>query len=176
MIGPDTQWREFPLDEVAVIASNKRLERSKLVDGPTPYVASSAVNNGVTAFAGNSHVALRENVLGVNYNGSVGKAFYHPYWALFTDDVKTLRLKSGPNNRHTLLFLATCIEKQRGKYEYGYKFNGARMARQKILLPVDAQGEPDWSEMETTMKLIEQRLLRSISHRMGAIHTTWQAP
>ena len=35
------------------------------------------------------------------------------------------------NNEYALLFLKQMIVQQKSKYQYGYKFNGKRMARQK---------------------------------------------
>lgn len=155
----DRDWEEFSLDGIAEIITNKRLERSKLRPGDTPYIASSAENNGVTSFTSNTHSSTHERVLGVNYNGSVGKTFYHPYQAVFTDDVKTVRLRDrDAEDHHALLFLATCIEHQRHKYGYGYKFNGHRMARQRILLPVTAEGDPDWQFMSSYGRRVETKV------------------
>ena len=38
----------------------------------------------------NTNNSLDRNVLGVNYNGSVVENFYHPYEAIFSDDVKRI--------------------------------------------------------------------------------------
>ena len=40
------------------------------------------------------------------------------------------------------------------KYTYGYKFNGQRMERQKILLPVNEKSCPDYEFMEQYGKQI----------------------
>ncbi len=40
------------------------------------------------------------------------------------------------------------IRRQKSKYTYGYKFNANRMIRQKILLPITADGTPDYEYME----------------------------
>lgn len=40
---------------------------------------------------------------------------------------------------------------QKAKYTYGYKFNGTRMNRQKILVPITDNGEPDYEYMENTV-------------------------
>ena len=47
------------------------------------------------------------------------------------------------------------ILKQKSKYQYGYKFNATRMAKQKILLPVNAENQPDWTNIEHFMQRIE---------------------
>lgn len=104
-----------------------------MIGGTTPFIGASESNNGLTAFTSIINKSLDKNVLGVNYNGSVGFAFYHPYKALFSDDVKRVRWKANKhNNRHTLLFLSTAIACQRRKFAYGYKFNTQRMREQKF--------------------------------------------
>lgn len=156
-------WEAFELNEVATIEGNSRLEVSKHTPGKKPFVSSTALNNGVTAFVGNDHPSIRKNVLGVNYNGSVAKAFYHPYEAVFTDDVKAVTLKEIEEaDRFTLLYLAAAIEKQRPKYMYGYKFNAFRMQRQKISLPVTEAGAPDWDYMRSFIKYEMQRRLQAM--------------
>ena len=126
-----------------------------MVEGDVPFVGASDSNNGITAFIANQNASLDKNVLGVNYNGSVVENFYHPYECLFSDDVKRLKIKSEQASKYTYLFLKTAILQQKAKYQYGYKFNAARMAKQKILLPVNTENQPDWKNIERFMQCIE---------------------
>lgn len=103
---------------------------------------------------------MDKNVLGVNYNGSVVENFYHPYEAIFSDDVKRLHLKQRDGNKYIYLFIKNSILNQKIKFEYGYKFNGERMKRTKIMLPVNDEDKPDYVFMEEYMKAIEKRLLK----------------
>lgn len=154
-------WREFFFEDVLSIDSGKRLTKADMQEGMRPFIGASDSNNGITFFTSSINESLDSNVLGVNYNGSVGFSFYHPYEALFSDDVKRVKwLSEEHNNRYTLLFLASIIHQQKNKYAYGYKFNGQRMKRQKILLPVDSLGLPDWNFMEAYMKHQEQIILK----------------
>lgn len=154
-------WREFFFEDVLSIDSGKRLTKADMQEGVRPFVGASDSNNGITFFTSSVNESLDSNVLGVNYNGSVGFSFYHPYEALFSDDVKRVKwLDTKQNNRYTLLFLACIIHQQKNKYAYGYKFNGQRMKRQKILLPVDSLGLPDWDFMEAYMRRQEQLILK----------------
>lgn len=107
----------------------------------------------------NVNDSLDSYVLGVNYNGSVGESFYHPYECIFSDDVKRLHLKDGHKSKYVMLFLKTQILQQKIKYAYGYKFNGERMKRQFITLPVDENEKPNWVYMEQQMQEIENRLI-----------------
>lgn len=95
-------------------------------------------------------------MLGVNYNGSVVENFYHPYVSIFSDDVKRIKWKNESiANKYTYLFLKQLILQQKEKYAYGYKFNGSRMKRQKIFLPVDNNEKPDYDYMKKYMQIQE---------------------
>ena len=150
------KWESFCLDDIVTIDNGKRLTKAEMIGGTTPFIGASESNNGLTAFTSIINKSLDKNVLGVNYNGSVGFAFYHPYKALFSDDVKRVRWKANKhNNRHTLLFLSTAIACQRRKFAYGYKFNTQRMRRQKILLPVESDGSLHWQYIQESMEKAE---------------------
>ena len=155
------KWKEFFLEEVVSINGGKRLTKADMELGDMPFIGASEMSNGITAFTCSTNDSLDSNVLGVNYNGSVGFSFYHPYKAIFSDDVKRVKwLDSSRNNRYTLLFLSSMIGQQKCKFAYGYKFNAQRMKRQKILLPVCADGTIDWLFMEEYMRLKERQVLK----------------
>lgn len=129
--------------------------------GKQPFIGATDNNNGITNFVSNTNASSDENVLGVNYNGSVVETFYHPYESVFSDDVKRFSLKDYDGNKHIYLFLKAIILRQKAKYQYGYKFNEGRMKQQKILLPITKDGEPDYKFMENYAKGIEVRQLTS---------------
>ncbi len=130
-----------------------------MLEGNTPFIGATDSNNGITTFCGNDNASRDKNVLGVNYNGSIVENFYHPYSALFSDDVKRLHLKDTKGDKYIYLFIKQCILKQKQKYEYGYKFNGERMKEQIILLPICDNGNPDYNFMKEYMKQVEKKLL-----------------
>ena len=73
--------------------------------------------------------------------------------------LSSLYLKDHPDNKYVLLFIKVAILKQKSKFEYGYKFNGDRMARQHIMLPATEDGRPDYGYMERKMRAVEARQL-----------------
>ena len=154
------KWKAFFMNEVFDIKSSVRLTKDDMVVGNRPFVGASDSNNGVTAFVGNTNNSLDSNVLGVNYNGSVVHSFYHPYEAIFSDDVKRLHFKHYKDDKYAYLFVKQAILQQKSKFEYGYKFNGERMKRQQILLPVTISGEPDYDFMSAYMKRLEYDIQR----------------
>jgi hypothetical protein len=123
-----------------------------MIEGNMPFIGSIDSNNGITNFVSNINNSLDKNVLGVNYNGSICETFYHPYECIFSDDVKRLSLKNVNGNKYIYLFFKSIILKQKVKYTYGYKFNGNRMKRQIILVPINNNNEPDYEYMEQYIK------------------------
>lgn len=146
------QWKEFKIEDIFWIFPGKRLEKRNMISGERPFIGASDRNNGVTAFVSNVNESLDNCVLGVNYNGSVCEAFYHPYECIFSDDVKRFKLKNGLNNKAILLFMSVIIRNQKRIYEYAYKFKEKRMKRQIILLPATDDGQPDYAYMEQYAK------------------------
>lgn len=149
----EISWKDFWIEDVCEIKSGVRLTKANQEIGTRPFIGASDSDNGVTAFVSNTNKSLDENVLGVNYNGSVVENFYHPYQAIFSDDVKRVKWKDrNQGNKYTYLFLKQMILSQKIKYAYGYKFNGERMKRQKIMLPVTEAGLPDYDYMKSYMQ------------------------
>ena len=142
------RWQEFFLSDVCNIHSGVRLTKANMKDGNIPFIGATDSNNGITNFVSNINASLDKNVLGVNYNGSVVENFYHPYSCVFSDDVKRVSFKDEEGqNKYCYMFLQQMILQQKDKYRYAYKFNGDRMARQKILMPVEEMGNLDFKFM-----------------------------
>jgi hypothetical protein len=161
------KWEEFVMEDIFNIQSGKRLIKAMMKRGKTPFIGASDANNGITEWISNVNVSLDKNILGVNYNGSVGETFYHSYNAIFSDDVKRFSLKEKEGNEHIYLFLKGVILKQKIKYEYGYKFNEERMKRQKIMLPVNSHGNPDYEYMEQYMRIKERESIERYLRYLG---------
>lgn len=157
----DVEWKEFWMEDILDIKSGIRLTKADQIDGNIPFIGASDANNGVTEFVGNTNKSLDSNVLGVNYNGSVVENFYHSYECIFSDDVKRIKFKNEEcGDEFTYLFLKQTILSQKNKYQYGYKFNAKRMSRQKIMLPIDENGEPHWKYMSNFVKKLEKENIK----------------
>lgn len=151
------EWKEFQLNEIMKIFNGVRLTNADMKCGKIPFIGATDSNNGITNWTSDINTSTDSNVLGVNYNGSVGEVFYHPYKATFSDDVKRLKLikkYSYTSSKEVYLFLKTIILQQTAKYKYGYKFNNKRISKQKVMLPVTDEGTPDWQFMEDYIRSI----------------------
>lgn len=157
------KWREFTLQDICEINSGIRLTKANMKVGNIPFIGATDSNNGITGFVSNINKSYDKNILGVNYNGSVVENFYHPYPSIFSDDVKRLSFKEQrAQTKFCYIFLKQAILQQKEKYQYAYKFNGQRIARQKILLPIDTNGNPNWEYMENYIKIIEKKKIEQI--------------
>ena len=163
----EKEWEEFEIRKIFIVKSGTRLTKSDMKKGNTPFVGATDSNNGITEFISNKNASSDSNVLGVNYNGSVVENFYHPYTAIFSDDVKRLSFREVEGNKYLFLFVKNQILKQKDKYQYGYKFNGARMNKQKITLPVNSKKEPDYEFMENYIKKIEFEKLNKYINKIN---------
>lgn len=166
------KWGAFFIEHVTEIMSGRDIYTSERIKGDTPYVSSTSNNNGIGDFVGNNNSTKERGCLSVNRNGSVGYSFFHPYDALFSNDCRKLRLLK--YNKYIGIFISQQITNQRGKYGYGYKMGTARLKRQKIMLPITQDNEPDYVYMENCIKQLEQKKIQnylelklSVSNEMG---------
>ena len=160
------KWLGFYLREIfSEIRRGKRLKTEDHVPGNVPYVSSSAMNNGVDDFIGNTEgVRKFKDCMTIANSGSVGKAFFHDYEFIASDHVTTL--KAQYMNKYIYMFIATVAQRLEEKYSFNREINEARINREKIMLPVDESGQPDWKFMTQYMKAIEyERLLRYLKNR-----------
>lgn len=149
-------WKAFFLNEICTINSGRDIYERERVSGDTPYLTATAEQNGIGYFVGNSNETIEDGCISVNRNGSVGYAFYHPYPALYGND--TRKLIPFNKNKYVAMFLAKMITAQKDKYSYGLKMGTGRLRRQKIMLPVDKNSNPDYTYMENYMKALEYQL------------------
>lgn len=158
-IDNNPKWKAFFIEDVCIIKSGQDIYNRERMDGKTPYVTATALQNGIGYFVGNINDTLESNCLSINRNGSVGYCFYHPYKALYGND--TRKLVPIVKDKYASLFLSTVITKQKEKYGYGLKMGTERLKRQQIMLPVDDNDNPDWKYMIEYMRDKEQELLHN---------------
>jgi hypothetical protein len=143
-------WKWFPYTKIFDLKKGKRITKAHIIDGKLPFVAAIDGNNGIRQYI-ESPSLHKGNTITVNYNGSVGIAFYqtNPYWA--SDDVNVLYPKF-KLNKFIGLFLITLIRKEIYRFNYGRKWYLERMKESKIKLPVTSKGVPHWKLMEDYIK------------------------
>lgn len=147
-----SEWKEFLMSELFSIYKGKRLTKEDMEEGNINFIGAIESNNGVREKIGNGYL-FKGNCLTVNYNGSVGEAFYQQssFWA--SDDVNVLELKNKKMNKYIGLFLCTIIKTQKVLYSYGRKWTLEKMKQTSIKLPVK-NDLPDFVFMEQYIRTI----------------------
>lgn len=141
--------------------------------GNMPYVTAGIVNNGIGYFVGNDNETKTAGAISVSRNGAnVGRAFYHPYEALYGNDCRHLTVK-GNDSPYVSLFLTQCIASQRNAFSYSRKLGTARLRQLKVMLPSSETGEPNYGLMENYMRGVVlnhyRRLLKHITEKSGTL-------
>lgn len=59
-------------------------------------------------------------------------------------------------------FISVILERLEEKYSFNREINDIRIKREKLLLPIDKDGNPNWFYMENFIKNIEQKQIKNI--------------
>lgn len=156
VVGLDkVEWKTFRFTEVFQdIQRGKRLTKANQTDGPKPYISSTSENNGVDAFIGNeTGVRKFEDVLTLANSGSVGSTFYQQFEFVASDHVTAL--KSENADKYAYLFLSTVVKRLEEKYSFNREINDTRIKREKVILPADENGNPNFQYMSDFVKKLE---------------------
>lgn len=146
-------WQEFKLNDIFNFKKGKRLTKADMVDGHLNYLGAISENNGVR-----QQIEVEEsqiytaNCITVNYNGSVGEAFYQsePFWA--SDDVNVLYAKNWAMNKYNAMFIITVIKANKYRFSYGRKWTLEKMKESIIKLPISQPNVPNFNYMEQYIK------------------------
>jgi len=140
-------WKEYTLGYLFEFGKGKRLTKEDMSDGATNYIGAISDNNGVRQQI-DAGPLYSSNCITVNYNGSVGEAFYQaePFWA--SDDVNVLYPRGWSLNKYIAMFLVTVIKANRYRFSYGRKWTLEKMKESIVKLPSTKDGSPDWNFME----------------------------
>ena len=149
-----SNWKEYRLEQLFDIEKGKRLTKAEMIEGKTNFLGAISDNNGVR-----QKIVVDEkwgaNCITVNYNGSVGEAFYQsePFWA--SDDVNVLYAKKWwKMNKYNALFVVSVIRANRYRFSYGRKWTLEKMRETIIKLPAKQDGTPDFHYMEDYIKTL----------------------
>lgn len=159
----EKEWASFLVSDVFdTIQRGKRLKNADHVPGKTPYVSSTANNNGVDDYIEKTPgTRVFSDCISLANSGSVGSAFYEPFEFVASDHVTHLKRQGA--SKLLYLFLTSTLEKQKSNFNFNREINDPRIKKMQIMLPVDDAGEPDYAYMEqyamnTMLKKYEQYL------------------
>ena len=148
----EDDWADYKMGELFNFKKGKRLTKADMIPGSVNYIGAISENNGVREKI-EAETVWEANCITVNYNGSVGEAFYQSesFWA--SDDVNVLYAKDWwMMNKYNALFIVTVIKANKYRFSYGRKWTLEKMKETTIKLPSNKDGNPDFAFMEKYVK------------------------
>ena len=155
-------WDAFRVEDIfEVRRGNAKDVTTRSLRGTMALVTAIDSNNAVSGMTTvlNGETIFEPSLTVHNNGNGVGLVFVHNYRFVATSDVTVLTLKEKAFNEYALKFFIPIIQKQRNKFNYGYKLANNRLKAQTIMLPAK-NGKPDYAYMEAYMRNVEQILLK----------------
>ena len=148
-------WKNFNFKEVFDFKRGSRYKTEDHRSGNIAYISSTKENNGIDSYViPIEKMIIYSNAITLNNSGSVGYAFYHPYEFVSSDHCTVIQIKdtSIKLDKKLALFLIPLLETMKPKYNFAREISDARLKKEKILLPIDNNGQADWTFMSNYIK------------------------
>lgn len=148
-------WGEFFIGSLFAVKRPKARSEKDYENGKYPFVASGNFNNGVIRCCEPHNETLdKRNCITVSPVD--GSAFYQQSDFLGRGGAgsSVLLLYCDNINEYSGLFIARLIRQTCSKYNYGKMGNQDSIKREKILLPITDDGQPDYEYMEQYIKAV----------------------
>lgn len=157
------EWKEFKLNDLfdrieKGKCKNTNEETKQSINGVS-FLSATLNNNGVSGFVEPNYLLQKGNCI-MFVNQGDGGAGYSVYKK--EDFISTTSNSFGYAkwiNRYTGLFVASILCRFKEKYSFGYGRTENRLKNDRILLPINSKGQPNWEFMENFMRKIEYKKL-----------------
>lgn len=160
-----TQWKYFDILSIFnVFLADGDLQAKKVDDGEYPLISSGKTNNGICkkiCKQTNSRL-FKATTITVDM---FGKVFYQPeaFYAVGHGRVNMLVPKMEMSEKCGL-FLSAVLERQLfTKYQFNDMCSSTSLKKEKIKLPVDINGNPNFAYMEEYMQNLESAVSSSLT-------------
>jgi hypothetical protein len=154
------EFGEFEIGQLFKLypGKSKGLNHLQKSNSGINYLGATNLNNGVLACVetnGNEKMIQKGNSIAFirNGEGSMGFSVYKAEDFIATSDITVGY--SEKLNREIGLFITTIADRARGKYNFGYKRSDTRLKKEKLKLPIDKKGQPDFEYMQNFIKKLE---------------------
>lgn len=159
------QWKEFIIKDLFTVKRPSARSQANYNDGDIPFVASGNFNNGVLKYLEPKKDEILDAGNCITVSPIDGSSFYQEDDFLGRGGAgSSIILLYNPNlNLYNGYFIATVIRTVCRKYAYSDMANKDTIGAEKIKLPVDETGNPDFSYMESYMKNLELAVSSSLT-------------
>ena len=170
------EWGEFRIGDLFEIGTGSLLSNSELVNGKIPRISAKSNNNGVIGYFNTemlSNARHFENFISVNFFGTEGGIFYHPYKASIEMKVHTLKIPNVELNLKTGKFIVTALKLALNGFGYGNQLSSSKLKELElnIKLPVK-NGKINFSFMEKFITELEAERLAELEAYLVATNLT----
>lgn len=150
----EKEWDEFFIGDLFEVSRPKSRNKDDYDFGNTPFVASGALNNGVMKCCDAKQDEQLDAGNCITVSPVDGSTFYQPMDFLGRGGAGSsiLMLRSDWLNLYLGQFIARTVRQTCSKYTYGHMGNKDSIKRERIMLPIDDSGEPDYEYMEQYAK------------------------
>ncbi len=157
----EIQWEEFSYSYIFDnIKQGRRLKKNDQLTGNIPFVMAGTTNTGIANYISNPVASFPHNSITIDI---FGNSFYRNYDFGAGDDTGVYWSNSKNYSQKVMLFFTAIISKSLlGKFSYGKKLRSSQTENMKCLLPITAQGEPDYNFMELYIKAIEKLVIKDV--------------
>ena len=164
------QWKEFIIKDLFTVKRPSARSQANYNDGDIPFVASGNFNNGVLKYLEPKKDEILDAGNCITVSPIDGSSFYQEDDFLGRGGAgSSIILLYNPNlNLYNGYFIATVIRTVCRKYAYSDMANKDTIGAEKIKLPVDETGNPDFSYMESYMKNLELAVSTSLTDLQSA--------
>ena len=163
----DIEWKEFKVGEIFDIGTGSLIPKTKLANGSIPRISAKSDNNGViNNFDTETLEDARhfENFISVNFFGSDGGIFYHPYKSSVEMKVHSLKPVNFELNSENAFFIIGSLMKVLSGFDYGNQLSSSKLKNMDfyIQLPV-LNNEIDFHFIENAISASKKIAIKDVA-------------
>lgn len=164
------EWKEFIIKDIFTVKRPIARSQANYDEGNIPFVASGNFNNGVLKYLNPKKDEILDSGNCITVSPIDGSCFYQENDFLGRGGAgSSIILLYNPKlNLYNGYFIATVIRTVCRKYAYSDMANKNTIGAEKIKLPVDKTGNPDFLYMESYMKNLELAVSSSLTDLQSA--------
>ena len=157
----EKEWGEFYIGDLFSVSRPKARNKDDYIYGDVPFVASGAVNNGVMKCCKGKENEVLDAGNCLTVSPVDGSTFYQPMDFLGRGGAGSsiLMLRSDSIQPDFGQFIARAVQQTCSKYSYGNMGNKDSINRERVMLPVDDKGKPDYAYMTLYSTEVRGRML-----------------
>lgn len=165
------QWKEFVIKDIFTVKRPAARSQVDYDEGEIPFVASGNFNNGVIKYLNPKSDEVLDKGNCITVSPIDGSSFYQEKDFLGRGGAgSSIILLYNPKlNLYNGYFIATVIRTVCQNYAYSDMANKNTIGTEKIKLPADKDGNPDYSYMEKYMRNCESIVRASLEKLKSAL-------